>query len=71
MARDPYIVRPETLPAAFPPGHEPPRLLLDFADWLEGRPWGSLCCFRLQGTLSDEASIVDGSALRPEFSLFL
>ncbi|CAO4165733.1 hypothetical protein [Methylorubrum aminovorans] len=71
MARDPYIVRPETLPSAFPPGHEPPRLLLDFADWLEGRPWGSLGCFRLQGTLSDEAPIVDGSALRREFSLFL
>ncbi len=71
MARDPYIVRTETLPSAFPPGHEPPQLLLDFADWLKGRPWGSLGCFRLQGTLSDEAPIVDGSALRREFSLFL
>ncbi len=71
MAQDPYIVRSETLPAAFPPGHEPPRLLLDFADWLDGRPWGSLGCFRLQGTLSDEAPIIDGSALRREFSLFL
>lgn len=71
MAQDPYIVRRESLAAAFPPGHEPPRLLLDFADWLDGRPWGSLSCFRLQGTLSDEAPIVDGSALRREFSLFL
>lgn len=71
MAQDPYIVRRESLAAAFPPGHEPPRLLLDFADWLDGRPWGSLGCFRLQGTLSDEAPVVDGSALRREFSLFL
>ena len=71
MAQDPYIVRRESLPAAFPPGQEPPRLLLDFADWLDGRPWGSLGCFRLQGTLSDEAPIVDGSALRREFSLVL
>ena len=71
MARDPYIVRRDSLAAAFPPGHEPPALLLDFADWLEGRPWGSLGCFRLEGTLSDEAPVVDGGTLRREFSLFL
>jgi len=71
MAQDSYIVTRDSLPAAFAPGHEPPPLLLDFADWLDGRPWGSLGCFRLQGTLSDEAPIVDGSALRREFSLFL
>ena len=71
MTFDPYIVRRESLPLAFPPGIEPPALLRDFADWLDGRPWGSLGCYRLQGTLSDEAPIVDGSALRREFSLFL
>lgn len=71
MARDPYIVRRDSLAAAFPPGHEPPALLLDFADWLEGRPWGSLGYFRLEGTLSDEAPVVDGGTLRREFSLFL
>lgn len=71
MTREPYIVRRESLPLAFPPGHEPPALLLAFADWLDGRPWGSLGCYRVLGTLSDEAPIVDGSALRREFSLFL
>lgn len=71
MTRETYIVRRESLPFAFPPGHEPPALLLAFADWLDGRPWGSLGCYRVLGTLSDEAPIVDGSALRREFSLFL
>lgn len=71
MTFDPYIVRRESLPLAFPPGIEPPALLCDFADWLDGRPWGSVGCYRLQGTLSDEAPIVDGSALRRDFSLFL
>lgn len=71
MTFDPYIVRRESLPLAFPPGHEPPALLRDFADWLDGRPWGSLGCYRLQGTLSDEAPILNGEALRREFSLFL
>ena len=71
MTFDPYIVRRESLPLAFPPGIEPPALLRDFADWLDGRPWGGVGCYRLQGTLSDEAPIVDGSALRRDFSLFL
>jgi len=29
----------------FPPGVEVPPLLIDFAGWPEGRPWGSVGCF--------------------------
>lgn len=56
---------------AFPPGIEAPPLLLDFAGWLNGRPWGSVGCFSLQGQFVDHAPIVDGSPLRDRFALFM
>lgn len=56
---------------AFPPGIEPSPLLLDFAAWLEGRPWGSVGCFDLIGCFAETAPIVDGGPLRDNFALFM
>ncbi len=46
-------------------------MLLDFANWLRGRPWGSVGCFSLVGQFADAAPIVDGSPLRDRFALFM
>jgi hypothetical protein len=66
-----YSIDLNSIRRAFPPGTEAPALLLDFARWLEGRPWGSVGCYELVGQFSDTAPIVDGSPLRKEFALFL
>ncbi|MEY9885008.1 hypothetical protein [Bradyrhizobium sp. USDA 329] len=66
-----YPIDLDSIRGAFPPGIEAPRLLVDFAGWLEGRPWGSVGCFALQGQFADHAPIVDGSPLRDRFSLFM
>lgn len=66
-----YEVDLASIRRAFPPGLEPPPLLVDFAGWLAGRPWGGVGCFDLRGSFADEAPIVDGAPLRREFALFL
>ncbi|OAF12077.1 hypothetical protein [Bradyrhizobium neotropicale] len=66
-----YPIDLDSIRGAFPPGIEAPSLLLDFAGWLRGRPWGSVGCFSLQGQFSDQAPIFDGSALRDRFALFM
>lgn len=66
-----YPIDLDSIRGAFPPGIEAPPLLVDFAGWLEGRPWGSVGCFALQGQFADHAPIVDGSPLRDRFSLFM
>lgn len=66
-----YPIDLDSIRDAFPPGIEAPSLLVDFAGWLKGRPWGSVGCFSLQGQFSDHAPIVDGSRLRDRFSLFM
>lgn len=71
MSDTTYSIDLDSVRGAFPPGLEAPRLLVDFAAWLEGRPWGSVGCFSLQGQFSDSAPIVDGSPLRDRFSLFM
>ncbi|HEX8417363.1 MAG TPA: hypothetical protein VF641_07135, partial [Methylobacterium sp.] len=71
MSEPRYVVDWEQVRRAFPPGLEPPALLRGFGAWLGGRPWGSVGCFDLSGSLSEEAPIVDGSPLRREFGLFL
>lgn len=71
MPRTPYPIDRDSLRKAVPPGHEPPPLLLAFAEWLDGCPWGSVGGFRVEGTFSDDAPIVDGPPLRRDFSLFL
>jgi hypothetical protein len=71
LSRPPYKIDRESLRRAFPPGIEPPQLLLDFAAWLQGRPWGSVGCYDLVGQFSDTAPIVDGSPLRENFALFM
>ena len=71
MSDDPYRIDIESIRRAFPPGIEAPPLLLDFAAWLEGRPWGSVGCFSLVGDFTDSAPIVDGSPLRDQFALFM
>ncbi|WP_377830265.1 hypothetical protein ACFKHW_16460 [Bradyrhizobium lupini] len=71
MSDTPYSIDLDSIRGAFPPGMEAPPLLLDFAGWLKGRPWGSVGCFSLQGQFSDQAPIVDGSPLRDRFSLFM
>lgn len=66
-----YRVDIDSLHRAFPPGTEVPQLLLDFAAWLRGRPWGCVGCFDLVGTFPDRAPIVDGSPLRHALALFM
>ncbi|MGY4236659.1 hypothetical protein ACVIIW_005606 [Bradyrhizobium sp. USDA 4449] len=66
-----YPIDLDSIRGAFPPGIEAPPLLLDFAGWLNGRPWGSVGCFSLQGQFSDQAPIFDGSPLRDRFALFM
>ena len=66
-----YLFDVDAIRRAFPPGTEPPTLLIDFAAWLEGRPWGSVGCFDLDGRFSDHAPIFDGSPLRAKFGLFM
>jgi hypothetical protein len=67
----PYTVDLDSIRDAFPPGIDAPPLLLEFSDWLKGRPWGSVGCFALQGQFSDHAPIFDGSPLRDRFALFM
>src|SRR4051812_16401689 len=71
LSDQPYFVDIDSMRRAFAPGTEPPPLLLDFAAWLHGRPWGSVGCFDLAGKFSDAAPIVDGSPLRRAFALFM
>ncbi|MHC2163977.1 hypothetical protein [Bradyrhizobium ottawaense] len=71
MSDTPYPIDLDSIRGAFPPGIEAPPLLVDFATWLKGRPWGSVGCFSLQGQFSDHAPITDGSPLRDRFSLFM
>jgi len=71
LSDHPYRIDLDSIRRAFPPGTEPPALLLDFAVWLSGRPWGCIGCFDLVGQFSDFAPIVDGSLLRNDFALFL
>lgn len=68
---DRYHIDLGSISRVFPPGIEPPALLIDFAAWLTGRPWGSVGCFDLVGQFSDSAPIFDGSLLRNDFALFL
>jgi hypothetical protein len=71
MSGTPYDVDVDSIRGAFPPGTGAPSLLLDFAAWLKGRPWGSAGCYQLVGQFSDDAPIVDGSPLREHFALFM
>jgi hypothetical protein len=71
LSNSSYRIDLDSVLRAFPPGTEAPPLLLDFAAWLTGRPWGSVGCFGLAGHFSDDAPIVDGSPLRNDFALFL
>jgi hypothetical protein len=66
-----YHIDLDSIRRAFPPGTEVPPLLLDFAGWLEGRPWGSVGCFDLRGQFADTAPVFDSSPLRDKFALFM
>jgi hypothetical protein len=66
-----YRIDVDSICRAFPPGTEAPALLLDFACWLEGRPWGSVGCFDLRGQFADTAPVFDSSPLRDKFALFM
>ena len=71
MSENSYLVDVDAIRRAFPPGTEPPTLLMDFAGWLAARPWGSVGRFDLDGRFSDHAPIFDGSPLRAKFALFM
>lgn len=70
MSERPYLIDLESIRRAIPHHLEASPLLLDFADWLHGRPWGTVGCFDLVGQFAEQAPIVDGSLLRNEFALF-
>ena len=70
MSESSYYIDIGSIRRAFPPGKDVPSLLLDFAEGLDGCPWGSVGCFDLAGDFSDRAPIVDGSPLRDKFALF-
>ena len=70
MSESSYFIDIDSIRRAFPPGKDVPSLLLDFAEGLDGCPWGSVGCFDLSGDFSDRAPIVDGSPLRDKFALF-
>ncbi len=71
MSDTPYHVDLDSIRRAFPPEVEPPSLLLDFAKWLQGRPWGAVGCFELRGQFADTAPLFDSSPLRGSFALFM
>ena len=71
MTEQPYHIDLESIRRAYPARFDAPQLLFDFADWIKGRPWGSVGCFRLAGEFSERAPIVDGSPLRNNFALFM
>jgi hypothetical protein len=66
-----YRIDLDSIRRAFPPGMEVPSLLLEFAGWLDGRPWGSVGCFDLRGQFADTAPVFDSSPLRDKFALFM
>jgi hypothetical protein len=66
-----YRVDLDSLQKAFPLWLETPPLLVEFAAWLEGRPWGGVGCFDLVGQFSESAPLFDSSLLRNEFALFM
>jgi hypothetical protein len=70
VSEQPYHIDLDSVRRAFPLHTEAPALLLDFARWLEGRPWGTVGCFDLVGKFAEQAPIVDGSPLRNDFALF-
>jgi len=55
MSDPSYRVDLESIRGAFPLHLDAPALLIDFANWLDGRPWGSVGCFDLVGNVSDHA----------------
>jgi hypothetical protein len=71
LSDQPYHIDIASIRRAFPPGVEAPGLLLDFASWLDGRPWGSVGCFDLRGQFCDAAPLFDSSPLRDRFALFM
>jgi hypothetical protein len=66
-----YRVDLDSVRKAFPLWLETPPLLVEFAAWLEGRPWGGVGCFDLVGQFSEKAPLFDSSLLRNEFALFM
>jgi hypothetical protein len=66
MFEEPYRIEINSIRRAFPANLDAPPLLIDFANWLEGRPWGSVGCFDLVGNFSDQA-FWDGSPCRSHF----
>lgn len=71
MSETPYRIDLDSARKAFPLWLEAPPLLVDFAAWLEGRPWGGVGCFDLVGQFSEKAPLFDSSLLRNEFALFM
>ena len=71
MSDPKYRIDFDSIRRAFPPDIEAPALLLDFAGWLQGRPWGSVGCFDLCGQFADTAPVFDSSPLRDKFGLFM
>jgi hypothetical protein len=71
LSDQPYHIDLDSVRRAFPLRLEAPSLLIDFAAWLDGRPWGSVGCFDLAGQFAEQAPIVDGGPLRNDLALFL
>jgi hypothetical protein len=60
-----------TLKSSFPPDVKAPQLLLDFAAWLRGRPWGSIGAFSLKGGEIIGALLPSGATEDENFAMFI
>jgi hypothetical protein len=66
-----YSVNIESLHRNFPPDCEVPLLLLEFANWLKVKSWGSLGCFSLHSERFNDYWIENGADLHSNFAFFI
>lgn len=66
-----YPVDVGSLHEHFPPHFAVPGLLLEFADWLKDKTWGSVGCFRLESKRFNEFWMEEGLDLHSFFAFFI
>ena len=66
-----YSVNVQSLRENFPPAFDVPELLLQFSDWLQTKPRGSVGYFALQSDRFNDYWIENGADLHPHFAFFI